>query len=221
MYELYTSYLTPASVLIPLVIGLCYYSVLGTSYRFLIAYLSFSVLASILGIVFAYVFHNNLIVNRIYTIGEFILLSGFYYHQFSSLTLRKCILIMMIAFTALCIYLMVIFAHVSRFDDYSTSTESLLVIFLSLALTVSHNNSSLARKWQSESINWFNTGILLYFSGALFIFLTFNYMWSLPLLRHIAWVIHDTLLLLLSVIFTIGFYKVKKEQESISRSQSV
>jgi hypothetical protein len=216
MYDIYTSYLTPASVLIPLIIGIRYYKVLDTSCRFLISFLSFSVLSSILGLVFAFIFHNNLIINRLYTIGEFILLSSFYYHQFSSSTIRRSIIVTAFAFTALCIYLMLVFADVARFDDYSTSTESLLLIILSLTLTINRSNSlPEAKRWESEPVNWFNAGILLYFSGSLFVFLTFNYLWLLSSIRHIAWTIHDTLLILLSLSFTIGFYKIKKEQEAV------
>jgi predicted membrane protein len=216
MSNFYNYVIAPASTLIPLTIGAIRYKLLNTGSRILIAFLSLSVIASVLTRLFAYLFHNNIIVNNLYTLLEFPLLACFYYFHFPSSKMRKVTLIMILAFMLVCIYLIIIYYNVNRFDDYSTSTESLLLIFLSLALTNSRNNSlNVSNRWDEEPVNWFNTGILLQFSGSLFIFLLMNYFLYDQSHFYIAWNALVTFSICMNVLFSIGFYKIKKEQEAV------
>jgi hypothetical protein len=121
MSDIYSYFVAPASVIIPLIIGVRKYNVLDRSFRFLIAFLSISLLASILGKLSAYFFHTNILVNELYTLGEFLSLTGFYYFQFSSLKMHRLILFLTVVFVFLCVGLMFVFIDVDRFDDYSTS----------------------------------------------------------------------------------------------------
>lgn len=216
MSNYYNYIIAPTSTLIPLVIGAVRYKLLNVGCRILIAFLSLSVIGSILTRLFAYLFHNNIIINDLYTLLEFPLLAGFYYFHFSSLKMRNVILIMILAFMIVCVYFMVIYYSANRFDDYSTSIESLLLIFLSLALTTSRSNSlNVSNRWDEEPVNWFNTGILLHFSGSLFIFLLMNYFLYDQSHFYIAWNALVTFSICMNVLFAIGFYKVKKEQETV------
>lgn len=211
MSHLYNYIIAPASVSIPLLLGVRRYKLLNISCRFLIGFLSFSLIGSVLGKLSAYFFHTNILINELYTLGEFPLLAGFYYFQFASSNMRKLILCSIIAFIALCIGLMIVFNNVNRFDDYSSSTEALLLIFLGSAMVGRQNNSMMGlTKWEDESVNWFNTGILLYFSGSLFVFLLLNYFIYTPSVLSIVWNIHATFLIMLSILFTVGFNKVKE-----------
>lgn len=142
MPHIYSNYIAPASVLIPLVIGLGVYKKVNTIHRFLLAMLGFSALSTILARVFAYLYHNNLIIVQSYTVGEFLLLAGFYYCQFQSLLMRRVIIAMAILFSILTIYLIIIFIGVIRFDDYAPSIESLLIIILSIALFNKNNDTA-------------------------------------------------------------------------------
>jgi hypothetical protein len=216
MFYFYSNYIAPASVIIPLAIGLCCYKKTNIGHRFLLSMLGFSALTTIIGKIFAIIFHNNIIVNQIYTVGEFLFLAGFYYCQFQSTIMKRVILTMIIVFSIFAIYLIVIFIGVIRFDDYAPSVESILIIFLSIALFNGSNDSLLrTTAWHQDPTNWFNTGILLYFSGSLFIFLLSNYVTDpKTLIYAIVWNVQITFLLLLSLLFAIGFYKVEKAKLS-------
>jgi len=214
MFYFYADYIAPASVLVPLIIGLNRYKKTSIGHRFLLCMLAFSALTTIIARVFAYVYRNNLIVIQSYTVGEFLFLAGFYYCQFQSKVMKRIIIVLLTLFSIFTIYLIVIFIGVIRFDDYAPSGESILLIFLSIAL-FNKNNESLSRIaiWHQDPINWFNTGILLYFSGSLFIFLLSNYITDpKTMVYQIVWNIQITFLVLLSLLFAIGFYKIKSEK---------
>ncbi len=212
MSKLYSDFIVPASVIIPIVIGFCRCKTFEISHRFLIAFLCFSIFFSIIGILSTHFFHNNILINELYTLVEFPLVAGFYYYQFSSKRMRKIITWITPMFIFFCICLIFIFAKVVRFDDYSTSVESLLVIFFSLALINERSNLlSNNYNWEQEPVNWFNTGLLLYFSGSLFIFLSFNYFLFTISIGIVIWNVHATFFLLMNVLIAIGFIKIKDD----------
>lgn len=216
MSHYYSNVIAPASVFISLLIGLYCYKALNRNFRILVAFLGVSITATIIGHMSVYFFHNSIISNNLYTLCEFPVLASFYYLQFTSKKMKKAIMIMTIAFVMMCICLMVIYYDVNKFDDYSTSIESLLLIFLSLALTNRRNQSlTVLKKWENEPVNWFNTGILLYFSGSFFVFLLINYFLNDLSLYYLAWNAHATFSICLNILFAIGFYKAKKDQEAI------
>lgn len=216
MSNYYYYIIAPASTLIPLTIGVMRYKFLNKGCRILIAFLSLSVIASVLTRLFAYLFHNNIIINNLYTLFEFPVLAGFYYFHFSSSKMRKGILVMVFSFILLCVYTMIIYYNVNRFDDYPTSVESLFLIFLSLALVNSRNNSlNVSKRWDEEPVNWFNTGILLQFSGSIFIFLLMNYFLFDQSHFYIVWNVLVTFSVCMNVLFSIGFYKIKRQQDIV------
>lgn len=211
-FIVYIRYIVPASVLVPLTLGLYRFNTINKSYRFLVAFLAFSAFSSILARIFAIFYHNNTVVIKSYTVGEFFLLAGFYYCKIKSRGMQCVIVVLTAMFTLFSIALILIFFSSDQFDDYSTTLESLLMIFFGLVLINNESSTStIVNAWGQNSTNWFNTGILLYFSGSLFIFLLANYIPDpSSLIFKIAWIMHATFLLLLSVLFTKGFLLVSK-----------
>lgn len=206
----YLKYIVPSSVLIPLIVAIYRYDKLNIGYRFLLGFLILSAYSSVIGRIFALVYHNNLVVNQCYTVGEYLLLAGFYYHQFNSSLLKKIIAVVSLFFTVFSVTLIIKYIHVIRHDDYGVSIESLLMILLGIAL-ISRNISlpSTLENWEQYPVNWFNTGILLYFSGSMFIFLLANYnVDGSSLIYMVTRVCHGTFFIILTILFTIGFYKI-------------
>lgn len=160
--------------------------------------------------VFAYIYHNNANIIKLYTIGEFPLLAGFYYWQFNSARVRQVIAACIVIFAAISISLFIISFKNAQFDDYSASIEALFVVFLGMLFVFVNNGQTVYLKhWSYYPDNWFNTGILLYFSGSLFIFLLTNYI--LPYnyeIYRLIWKIHATLFMFLNLLFSIGFFKI-------------
>lgn len=209
MSHIYSSYIAPLSALVPLTIGITRHYRLCISFRFLLAFLALSVMSTVLMRLFAYVYHNNMIIVKSYTVGEFPLLAAFYYWQFSSSTMRRIIASIIFLFTTLSVSLLIYSFRDVQFDDYTTSLESILIIFFGISLIFNNDGlSKTLKKWSYYSINWFNTGILLYFSGSLFIFLLTNYtLFGDYKVYSFIWDIHASFFLFLSVLFSIGFLK--------------
>jgi hypothetical protein len=209
MSNIYTFYVSPSTALIPLFIGVRYLKKQSVSYKFLLAFLMLSITSTILMRVFAYIYHNNVNIVKLYTIGEFPLLAGFYYRQFNSARMRQVIAACVVMFAAISISLFIISFKDVQFDNYSASIEALFIIFFGVSFVFNSTGQTLYRKdWSYYPANWFNTGILLYFSGSLFIFLLTNYI--LPYnyeIYRLVWKIHATLFLFLSLLFSIGFLK--------------
>lgn len=209
MSHFYNFYIAPSTAFIPLIIGIRRQRRLCISYRFLLAFLVLSITSSILMRVFAYVFHDNSVILKLYTIGEFPLLAIFYYWQFDSLKMRRIIVTTIVLFAAISSILFGVSFKSVPFDDYSTSLESLLIIFLGISLIYKNGDlSATSKSWGYYPTNWFNTGILLYFSGSLFIFLLTNYILiDNNAVYLIMWDVNATLFVLLNLFLSIGFLK--------------
>jgi len=71
--------------------------------------------------------------------------------------------------------------------------------------------------WGADGLNWINTGILIYYSSGLFLFMTSNYFLTVSrFMGYLIWSVHDTILLLEYILFAIGFYKCKTQQTTFT-----
>ncbi len=215
MSHIYTFYIAPASVIPPLILGFRRVNKLSFNYRFLLGYLGLSLVTSILMRVFAYVFHNNMIITRCYTVVEFPVLAGFYYWTSNSSIMRQIIKILVVSFAIFSISMLFVYYKSVEFDDFTSSLESLLVIFLGVSFIFGdHGSASKSKSWASRPVNWFNTGILLYFSGSLFIFLLTNYIIAESVYMYSSiWKVHATLFIGLNSLFSVGFLKIGNSSE--------
>lgn len=215
MSHIYSFYIAPASVIPPILLGFRRFNKLNISCKFLIAYLISSLIASVLMRVFAYVYHSNKIVLKCYTIVEFPILAGFYYWQFSSPIMRQVTKGLIALFAILSISLFFTYYEDVPFDDYATSLESVLIIFLGTSLIFNDNSLiSSSKPWAYYPKNWFNTGVLLHFCGSLFIFLLTNYtLVGDYAIYDFIWDIHATLFLGLNLLLSVGFLKIGNSSE--------
>ncbi|HYC29801.1 MAG TPA: hypothetical protein VEB42_13305, partial [Chitinophagaceae bacterium] len=62
-----------------------------------------------------------------------------------------------------------------------------------------------------ETVLWINAGLLLYFSGSFLLFLFFEVLANNRSANNLAWVLHATLVLLMYILFAIGFIRAKKQ----------
>jgi hypothetical protein len=153
---------------------------------------------------------------HIFTILEFLILSVFYLEILKEPFIRKAIKILMAIFPLICIINFSFFQSILRFNTYTRPLEVLLIMAYSLAYFAQINEPDSEKKWSNDPLNWINTGVLLYFSGALFVYsfsnLTVDYITSPKyyLLNLFIWNIHATLLLAMYVLFSWGFYICRK-----------
>jgi hypothetical protein len=198
-HYLYTSVVVPASVVIPLGMGTIRYRVLPRPQRILLFYL---VVAGVVDAAASYLSRHhihNLWLLHIYTAVETVLLLWFYRSILSSPWLRKAIPYAMVVFPLVCLANILWWQSLQHFNTYTRPVEALLLIYLSLVCFFEEHRDGF----------WFNAGILLYFSVAFFIFIFSNFLHHGQLFNTIILVSHATFVLIMYLLFAVGYYKCK------------
>jgi len=213
---IYMGIIVPASILIPIGIGFYRRKNIGEAMRTIFFYLFLDGLVNVFVIYLTLLKTNNLPVLHIFTIIEFLFISVFYAQVLKEKIFQKFIYGMMIIFPVLCIVNFMYFQDITKFNTNTRPIEALLVIIYSLIYFAQNNEDNIIVKWESNPINWISTGLLLYFSGALFIFSFSNITSSTSVSKNhnldiLIWTIHATLLLLMYLLFAKGFSKCRKK----------
>lgn len=212
MIEIYSHYIVPFSGIVPLLIGLIYFKYLHKRHKLIFYFTLLSQFTDIIcHVLIAYHLHD-LFVLHIYTIAEFLLLSVYYIYEFANRpVLRKIIIITMAMFSIIWL-LNPLYQDLSTFDSYASSLESIIISLMAIAYFVTENEKVDGTLWKNKPANWFNTGILLYFSGSMFLFLFTNKLMKAPLyIINILWGAHATLVLIMYALFSVGFITSKRE----------
>lgn len=211
MFTLYLQLIT-CTVCLPIVAGLLNFRHLAKDCRILFYFILLSALSNVVSAILAHQRVNNLYLYHFYTIAEYLVLSVFYYNKFTGWPLaQKAILVVCVLFTLLCLLNPLFFQNLSQFDSYTSSLEAIFVIIMSIALINKESELLTLQPWKDNPVNWFNTGLLLYFSGSMFLFLLSNYIVEASrTIQVVAWSTHATFVFFMYILFTIGFIKCKK-----------
>lgn len=207
LYFIYVTYIVPAAILIPVLIGIKNYPFLTKPLKTILWFIIFSGSANLINLIMIafHYFTANLL--HIYTIFEFLFIS-IYYSQFYSPKKQKRIYVLIAAFTVLCIINYLFIQNKIEFNTYTRPLEAIIIIVYSMLFILKQNNEE--QNWGDNVYNWINAGILIYFASCLFMFIFSNYLLSAgKLINRIVWSAHDTILMLQYILFAIGFYKCK------------
>jgi hypothetical protein len=213
---IFVGLIVPVSVLIPISFAVSKYKRADRALLLIFYYLLLDGLVNLLAAFLADRKINNLPLLHIFTILEFLLLSYFYIKILKEALIRKVIGALMVIFPLVCILNFTFFQSIFRFNTYTRPLEVLIVMAYSLAYFAQINEADNEKRWISNPLNWINTGVLLYFSGALFVYsfsnLTVAYIISPKYysLNLFIWNIHATLLLAMYLLFSWGFYICRK-----------
>ncbi len=152
---------------------------------------------------------HNIIVLNSYTLIETILLSIFYSKVLTNKRINVALIIFSIFFLVVFIWEM-FNSNLSSFNHISMSLESVWIIFLSFFTFRYLMNTETDIYLTKNPIFWFNTGLLIFFSGNLFInlFSKYSQTTDVPLFIFI-WNIYSFLTIIQYVLISIGFLKTK------------
>jgi len=161
---------------------------------------------------------NNLPLLHAYTLGEFCLLARMYLIVFDRHPLKR-ILRIAAAMVALCIAAgSLAFGSLREPNDLGRTLESVAFIALSvyyLAQPTTEQDPGITPS--HHPFFWINAGILIYFSGSLFIFLFSGYLLSFSSdINMKLWSLHALLSLLLYCLILIGLWKHRSQKASFS-----
>lgn len=208
----YSFYITLAqistlTVVIPLVIGLFRKKYFNSGEKILLYLTGLALLTEIIGQIISK-WSNNMYVFHIYTVVEFIFISLFYIKFISPS--RFIIVIRILIFLFIGIAAFDYFKEKNTMDDLSTTIESILFMLYSIVGFYTLLQNPVQYRVVDIPFFWFNTAILLYFAGNLFLFIFSSY-----IERHShrvfseVWAIHSIMNIIFYVLISIGFWKTK------------
>jgi len=192
-------------------LGLFYYKQFPNSFRIIVVYLTVTFLMEVMATWLSTLGVSNLFTIHFYTLFELIIFAFFF-----KPLLKRPVLFVRHYFLIIGTLVLLILANslfVQSFDtinSYSETAENLVLIFLSILLFI--NLYLLDDLWLApyrHPIVLVNSGLLLYLSGSLFIFMFGEYILQSSLDRQfILWNINVTLNLVFKILLLIAIFQV-------------
>lgn len=206
----YLAYFSAFSSAIPLIIG---YIGIKKNKSYLIPlfiFINVSFLEEIFLGVINYLNYNNLYVIRIFTIIEFILISLFYHIFFRQFMKNKSILFVISLFLIVA-FIDYKFNGLELEDNFCATFKSIVLTIYALFAFLYVMKYLVFENLLASSFFWFNTAILVFYSGRLLLVAFGNYLSkedpSIYLIMYT--VINSVLAISYNILITIGFWKVK------------
>ncbi len=197
-------------VLLPLFIGLYKYKILPTEYRIITWYLFLSGICSLLVRVLAIFKINNLVISHVYTVIEIVIIYN--YFIITAMKERQIIYAKraLVCFLVFAIFNIAFIQNVYEYNSYPRSLEAIILILFSITSLSGFFDQPIVGLSKGKADIYITSGILVYFSSSLIIFIIFKaYTFSIPMVTLI-WNTHATFLLIMYILFAIGLWKYKK-----------
>ncbi len=215
VYYLYLEYASALSICVPLIVVFIFKKYLKSHFTVLF-YLIFADLLSEITSYYFYKYNlNNLFIFRSYTIIQFTLLSIFYVKVLSPSKITGYIKGFIFVFFAVAV--LDLYLHgIKTMDDLSLSTASILLILYSLFTFFQIMQNQAHLNILSEPLFWFNTAVLIYFSGGLFLFIfnTYVFKHSTKMHNELWGSVNSVLNIIFNLLLATGFWKTKHRQIS-------
>jgi hypothetical protein len=215
MFEFYATYIVPATALIPIFIGLKNYRFLSPPFKLLLAFVILSSVFNLVALILVTKGYYTIKLMSLYSVIELSFIALIFNLVFD----RKWqvhIYVVIALFAALCTFNQVFIQNKIEFNSYTRPIGAFIIIAFCMAYTIKNSNNEKA--WASDSFNWINTGILLYYAVGFFMFVSYNFFLARNIFSEIMWTLLDTALLIEYILFAIGFSKCKSLTTTIQQS---
>ncbi|TCC90053.1 hypothetical protein EZ428_12245 [Pedobacter frigiditerrae] len=205
----YQSLIVPISIFIPIGVAVYNYRYINRLFKVLLLYLLVSGSINLMAILQSG--NNNLPLLHIYTVVEFLFLAVYFVGLNQSRSFRKYSYLIMAVFPVLCLINVLFFQSKYQFNSYVRPLEALIFICYSLLYFFNSVDTDTSQSWTNNGFNLINAGLLLYFSGSLFVFILSNVI-TFKLshdAKMLIWNLHDTFVIVLYLVMAFGFIKWK------------
>jgi len=206
MFLFFLDKIMPWAVLLPIVFGLFYYPRLEVSGKYILLYTCIGAVFNLLADYFTGRYGNNMPVFHIYAVLEFTVCVLFFRSVFSGSRLTRFFPWVIFSFVILSTFNIFFIQNIFSFNSYPRTIAAVTIIVLCLW----HMYRMLGRKPDSATGNSSLTicvGLLLYFSGSLFLFMFGRYLQESRLAVEFGWSVHALLVLTMYLFFTVAFYQ--------------
>jgi hypothetical protein len=215
-YLLYTRYITSYSGIIPLIVALISYKVLSKPHKIILSFIVFSIVLNSVNLVLAIKSIHNLFMFHIYVGFEFAFVSSYFYTVLKG-PITKIIPPLIIAFVVLCLVNFFYIQKATQLSTYTRAVESVMIVSYCIIFINRQSEKETSYTWGSLSLNWINTGILIFYSCSFITFMFTNYfLHAERSVTRIIWSTYDTFILIENILFAIAFYKCRKQPITLS-----
>lgn len=205
------TYISAYSILIPLTSCFIKLKTFNLTLKILFIYLIVCVVPDALRILSGSLYTNYYyLIQNSFTLLECALLSSMYYLEFSGKAARRLVAGSTILFVILSLVLL-LSLNGQQLNSFMTSAEACLMMVLSLSFFYKVHREMNIPRLRDYSFMLVNSAILVYFSTALILFLSADFIDNCP--RHIflvLWGMHDIVNIIYNSLFAIGIWRQKK-----------
>ena len=198
-------------ILIPTALAIARYKKIDFSQRqlsFLIFY------ACVIQLVFVGLWHfsiPNLPLFHLYPIGELILLSILYNRHLKMVYPTNLVWVLSGITIVFSLYNSIFIQSIHVFSSNAISIESGILVVYAISYFYKLLKDTVMHDLGSNPMFWINSGVLIYFSGSLVIFLSSNYLLPKSLeMQNMVWGIHAVFNILHYVLYTIALWVTPK-----------
>lgn len=202
-----TIFFTLLGGIIPIAIGLIKYKMLTPVKLLIWTLMICSVALNIIQLILGAYHIRSLFIGHIYTLIEFVFIVYIYKTMLNKLIPNAVFTIILIAFVFFSLLNAFFIQGWQANNSYQRTIESVLVVGFALLYFYNTTRELKVKQIERESMFWLSVGVLLYFSGALFIFIFSNYL--LHYSRSLAltfWVAHAFFLILFYISAAIALW---------------
>jgi hypothetical protein len=215
MVNLLLTYIFPATVFFPIILFVFNRSNVTRTLQVVFGYLIMAAVVNITAVILATLHFRNLWLLHVYTVLETVILLFFFIQLIQGRIAKAVLWILLFAFPLACIINWLFLQNTSNFNTYTRSIEAILIIGAAAYYWLNSSKENLNIAWTDNPHNWIISGLLLYFASALFLFLFSNYLEQIRQTKpndpiyHVIWVTHGSLVMIMYILFGIGFIKSK------------
>lgn len=219
MLEAYLYLVVDLAVIPALVLGLTNLKYLSGGWKWVFGFIVFGCIMHILHV---YVFHgvNNLFLMHLYVPLKFILFTGAYRHFLKGFISARILVSVMILFVGYCIYNTIFIQRITEYNSYPRALGSLILAIYAILWYLKSLSRMEITRLRDEPTVWFNTGMLVYFSGSFFVFILSNQvLFQSAQLSKEVWLISSTLMFIFYQLIAYSFFLVGKKSKKQSGKQ--
>lgn len=213
MKYIFMGVIVPCSAIIPIAAAIIRHRHLNSKCWYIFLYLCITSASNIASRILAANHTTNMPLLHAYTVIEMFLFSIFFIQAFQSRQIKNYIRILIVLFPLFCLINFTYFQSIYQFNTYTRPVEAIIIIILSLLYWFKQEKpEDDERQWSDVAENWIISGILLYFSSTLFLFIFSNYLYSKFSIEanKFIWNLHGGIVIFMYLFFAIAFFKSNK-----------
>jgi hypothetical protein len=216
MMRLLWGVIAPAAVLVPLAIAIPKLRHLSFPLRIFVYYLLFGGCMNAAAIILGKNGINNMPIGHLFTEGECLMLCCFYYRLTSKRLARRLLQWLAASFTVVFLINIYFFQDIFTYNSYSRTLEAFLMMVISIGFLQQQLSikETTRQPWFHSPFLWITMGLLIYFSGSLFLFFFSEVISRQMEFYRFGWAMHAVLILLLYTTATIAFIHSNKRTPS-------